>query len=95
VTYQYAKSYSNKTDFSNAIILNMINPLSMAPINKNYSHLPDKNTANTIEKDQNGAVVHNFTSSVERQFTYNSYGFVATSSDVTLPDQKTTFIYNK
>jgi len=95
ITYHYTNSSANKTDFTNAAILDEINILTFAPINKNYKNLPDKNTETTIEKDQNGSVTNTFTSSVEWQYTYNSYGFIATMFDPAVPDYKTTYIYNK
>jgi hypothetical protein len=94
-SYQYLHGYLNKTDFSNAAIINEVQSFLGLPLNKNYKNLPDKVTNSYIERDQNGTIYATNSFSMNYQYTYNSYGFVSTVFDPALPDLKTTFIYNK
>ncbi len=92
-TYEYSKSYRNKMDFSNAAVLNEFASQSGLPLNANYAHLPDKVTNSNIDKDQNGNVISNNTSTNLTTFTYNVYGWVESREDFKNPEGKVTFKY--
>lgn len=94
-TYQYNKNYANKTDFTNAFIINELNAFAGAPLNSLYASLPDKFSTSILETDNNGAAIYSNTVQAENILTYNSYGFASGKTEATAPGTKTTYVYNK
>jgi len=83
----------NKTDFTNAAILNESNWFSESGIDKNYKYLPNKVSTVIKLKDQNGTVLSTFPSAVTYQFTYNADGLVLTRIDSNSPTRVITYVY--
>ena len=92
-TFDYAQSYSNKTDFSNAAIATATTWFSEAPVNKNYQNLPDKISEVYITKDQNGTIIGNYPSEITYQFTYNADGLLLTNINTVRPGRVMSYVY--
>ena len=92
-TYGYTLSYPNETDFSNAAVLSELKLYTDLPLNKNYSHLPDKITNTYIDKDENGTIISSGTSTTAPRFTYNANGFIDTKSNPPLTLGTMKFVY--
>jgi YD repeat-containing protein len=92
--FEYSRAFPNKTDFTNAVILNELN-LFGSPLNRNYRNLPELISSSTIKKSANGTVISNDQSAINQQFTYNAYGFVATKTTPGVANEGSTYIYNK
>jgi YD repeat-containing protein len=93
--YEYAKSSVNKTDFSNAAIINEVAWFTGLPLNEKYHNLPNKLTSTYTERAQSGAVVSSTSNTTDYQYAYNGYGFLSSLFDPATPDLKTIFVYNK
>ena len=92
-TFDYAQSYLNKTDFTNAAVQNESNWFSELGIDKNYKYLPNKVSTLLKIEDQNGTVLSTFPSAVNYQFTYNADGMVLTRIDSNAPNRVITYVY--
>ena len=93
--FEYTKAFKNKTDFSNAAILNELRFLSGAPLNKNYANLPEKTTITSTTKDGSGTIISNQSSTGSWSLSYNDYGFLSGRNNPAVSTEKTTYIYNK
>jgi len=92
-TFDYAQSYLNKTDFTNAAVQNESNWFSELGIDKNYKYLPNKVSTLVKLEDENGTVTSTFPSAVTYQFTYNTDGLVLTRIDSNAPTRVITYVY--
>jgi len=95
ITYfEYTKAYPNKTDFTNALVLNEIYLLDVFPTNEKYKNLPEKVTISQVQKDPNGTVVatNNFLYTYE--FTYDANGYVTSRVNTQQAGTKVKFVYN-
>jgi len=92
-SFEYTKAYPNKTDFTNALVLNEIYLLDVFPTNEKYKNLPEKVTISQVQKDPNGTVVatNNFLYTYE--FTYNADGYVASRVNTQQAGTKVSFFY--
>jgi len=79
-TFDYTSAYANRTDFTNSVVLNEVNPITELPISSLYRNLPNKVTAVTKAKDGNGNVTNTTNRQTTYQHTYNSSGLVATKT---------------
>ena len=91
--FEYSKAYPNKTDFSNAAILDEMDLFTLRPMYKEYSLLPTKLTESYTDKDQNGAVISSGTYSTDYIFEYNFFGLVSSVRNSTDPNWKITYRY--
>ena len=91
--FEYSKAYPNKTDFSNAAILDELDLFTLRPMYKEYSLLPTKLTESYTDKDQNGAVISSGTYSTDYIFEYNFFGLVSSVRNSTDPNWKITYRY--
>jgi len=75
-SYEYSKQYPNKTDFSNAA---MLNEFEITPflLNKHYKNMADKITRAKISKDRNGVIQYMYNSLSEFTLEYDSKGFLS------------------
>ena len=94
-TYHFTKVYPFKTDFSNAAILNELNFFNSVPYNQNHAFIPNKIETSTEDKDGNGNIISSGNFTISQHFTYNSYGFIASRFDDSMPGRITNFIYTK
>ena len=86
--------FPNKTDFSNAAILNELSIFTFLPMNKHYALLPSRVNIAQTEKDQNGNVTFTNNSILNYEFAYNLFGFVSSSVSAPVPDHKQSFVYS-
>lgn len=75
--FHYTQSYPNKTDFTNAAILNEYMEYHEAFLNPNYNHMPDQVLLRTIDRDINGDVFFSFETITEMERDYNGYGMLS------------------
>lgn len=92
--FGYSRAFSNKTDFANVAILNEL-LLHYLPLNPNQSNLPDRLDETITQKDGSGNIVAVSRTIQNQQFTYTSYGFIASRFDEANSNLKTRYIYNK
>jgi hypothetical protein len=97
-TFDYSKGYANKTDFSNAFILNEYNVLFLLtyPLNKNNKNIPNKIIHKSVVKDIGGGnpfVLINET--LNYTAAYNKYGFLSNLNSNAGPSSGLNLIYNK
>ena len=70
--FRYTKSFLNKTDFTNASILNEKRLFYELPLNISYKNMPDQVIMNSVDKDINGAVIFSGNSTIDIERTYNA-----------------------
>ncbi len=75
--FDYTHAYTNKTDFSNAAILDEIDRFSYLPVNKSYANLPEKVDYKLTQKSLNGTTLSATYSTYNFQFNYNSDGYLS------------------
>jgi hypothetical protein len=93
--YEYSKAYQNRIDFLNAAVLDELFFFTALQLNRNYKNMPDKITGNTVKKSSNGTIFYTDNYVVNYQFGYNDYGFITARLELSNPDSKTVFVYNK
>lgn len=81
--FNYTKSYPNKTDFSNAAILNEYKQYHEAFLNINYLHMPDQVISTTIDRDLNDEVFFYIEVTRDMERVYNGNGLL---SSVRIPE---------
>ena len=91
--FEYADAFPNKTDFSNAAILNELYLFSALPMIGKYTLLPSKYSSTSTDTDPNGTVTSSDSYTRNYQFRYNLYGFVSKSWDPANPNVVQNYIY--
>ena len=94
-TFEYSAAYLNRTDFTNSIVLNEVNPISQLPFAQQFKNLPNKVTAVSKTKDANGTVTNTVTVTTMYQFTYGNDGLVATKTDSNTPTGLMRYTYGE
>ena len=96
IAFEYAKSYPNKTDFSNCAVLNELHLFaSEMPFNKSWSLLPDKVKRLKTIKLKDGTVISTTNEAAGHEFTFNSNGYLVTKKDPSIPDTQITYWYGR
>jgi hypothetical protein len=75
--FGYAKSYPNKTDFRNAGVLNEYRENHEAFLNRNYNNMPDQVLITSTDRDMNGIVIFNLSSTKDMERIYGKDGLLS------------------
>jgi hypothetical protein len=92
-TFGYNSSYANKTDFSNALVLNELNLVAFQPyfLNPAASLFHNNITHEYKLKDGNGILINSSNSSLNYTATYNQYGFLSGVNRPAIPNYEITY----
>ncbi|MEI9909324.1 MAG: hypothetical protein WDO71_06485 [Bacteroidota bacterium] len=96
--YEYNHAYTNKTDFTNALILTEFSVLydNAYPLNKNYKNVPDKISYSRITRDAaTGAIVESDNNITNVALGFNNSKFITFINFGITPAGKKEFIYNR
>jgi hypothetical protein len=91
--YNYTKLYSNKTDFTNATVLNEFRNYNELLLDGLYKNMPEQLVMHTVDKDMNGTVYFNYTSTEEIERVYNDNGLLSAVNILTPTSQYRKFKY--
>jgi hypothetical protein len=92
--YEYSKSFPNKMDFTNSIILNEWGFFTSISIDKHFQNLPEKITTADVSTSVNENSSYFYQRSSRYSVTYNSDGLLATISNPDTIGAATVFIYD-
>jgi len=95
--YKYTKAYPNKTDFKNATVLNELRDYHELLLDEKYQNMPEQVVIQSLEKDINGTVYFNYTSTGDVERIYNDNGLLS-GADVLTPTtqyRKVRYFYNR
>ena len=83
-SFIYTEAYPNKTDFSNAAILNESRQHFEPILSKSYKNMPNQVISRTTDRDLDDVVFFNIESTREMERTYNEEGLL---SSVKIPER--------
>ena len=93
ISFDYSKGYANKTDFSNAAVLNELHAFTDMPLNKKHSYLPNKVQTIKTRKNKDGVIFSTTNVLAQNSFTFDANGFVMSKEDPSNPGTKVTYLY--